>query len=71
MFQDEARDQVGAPGVANGMYVAQVQCFQEAVGVLPHRRHRVVFIPLRIVGKTLAYLVDRIDVKPLRQSVEV
>src|SRR5574337_1246059 len=36
-----------------------------------HRRHRIVFVSLRIIGKTLADFIDRQDMKPFRQRVEV
>jgi hypothetical protein len=39
--------------------------------MLHDRRHGVVFVALGIVGKSLADLVDRIDVEPLCQAVEI
>jgi hypothetical protein len=39
--------------------------------MLHHRRHRVVFVALGIVGKALADLIDGIQVKPLCLAVEV
>src|SRR5258708_10826747 len=53
------------------MDATQAQHFQKIVGVLHHGRHRVVFVALGIVGVALADLVDGVNVKPLRQAVEV
>jgi len=70
MIEGEPADEIAAARVPDDMDVLEPERGQEPVRVPHHRRHAVVVV-LRIVGVSLAQLVDREHTVPSAQTLDV